>query len=291
MRILVAGSTGLIGSVVAAYLASERHEIVPLVRREPGPGEVGWDPDAGTIDSGGLEGFDAVVDVASMPWPTRWTSAAMRRIRDNRVRSYRLLAEALAGRARRPRVLVCASGQGIYASSGDQRLTEESPVGADFLARLQRDGEAATAPASDAGIRVVHLRLPTVIGGPNLTAMTGNLRPMGDGRQWWSWVALDELPPIVEHVLATETLVGPVNPVSPNPAREAEFVATLGRVVGRRPGRAMPAFLLRLATGEMADALLLASRRIEPHRLLDTGYSFRYPQLEAALRHQLAVVS
>jgi NAD dependent epimerase/dehydratase family enzyme len=158
----------------------------------------------------------------------------------------------------------------------------------DFLAGLQRDGEAATAPATAAGIRVVHLRFPTVIGGANLRAMTGNLRPMGDGTQWWSWVALDELPPIVEHVLATDTLEGAINPVSPNPAREADFVATLGRVVGRRPGRAMPAFLLRLAVGEMADALLLASRRIEPRRLLDTGYAFRYPELEAALRHQLA---
>jgi uncharacterized protein len=288
MRVLVAGSHGLIGSVVAAHLGSGSHEVVRLVRHEPGPGDVRWDPDAGTIDGEGLEGLDAVVDVASMAWPTRWTSAAKRRLHDNRVRSYRLLAEALAGRARRPGVLICASGQGIYPSSGDQVLTEESAVGTDFLAGLQRDGEAAMAPASAAGIRVVHLRFPTVIGGPNLTAMTGNLRPMGDGRQWWSWVALDELPLIVEHVLATDTLGGPINPGSPNPAREAEFVATLGRVVGRRPGRAMPAFLLRLAVGEMADALLLASRRIEPGRLLGTGYVFRYPDLEAALRHQLA---
>ncbi len=288
MRVLVAGSHGLIGSVLAAHLASGGHEIVRLVRHEPGPSEVRWDPDVGTIDGDGLEGFDAAIDVASMAWPTRWTSAAKRQIHDNRVRSYRLLAEALAGRAREPRVLICASGQGIYPSSGDQLLTEESPVGTDFLAGLQSDGEAATAPASAAGIRVVHMRLPTVIGGPNLTSMIANLRPMGDGHQWWSWVALDELPPIVEHVLATGALDGPVNPVSPNPAREAEFVATLGRVVGRRPGRAMPAFLLRLAVGEMADALLLASRRIEPGRLLGTGYEFRYPELEAALRHQLA---
>ncbi len=287
MKVLVAGSRGLIGSVVTRHLASRGHEIVRLVRQEPSPGEVRWDPDADTIDRDGLEGFDAAVDVASMPWPTRWTSAAKKRIYENRVRSYRLLAEALASRARKPRVLVCASGQGIYSSSGDQPLTEESPIGSDFLAGLQRDGEAATGPASAAGIRVVHLRIPSVIGGPSLAAMTGNLRPMGDGRQWWSWVALDELPPIVDHVFATVTLVGPINTVSPNPAREADFVATLGRVVGRRPGRAMPAFMLRLAVGEMADALLLASRRIEPRRLLETGYEFRYPELEAALRHQL----
>ena len=287
MKVLVAGSRGLIGSAVTRHLASAGHEIVRLVREEPSPGEVRWDPDADTIDRDGLEGFDAVVDVASMPWPTRWTAAAKKEIYENRVRSYRLLAEALASRARKPRVLICASGQGIYASSGDQPLTEESPIGSDFLAGLQRDGEAATGPASAAGIRVVHLRIPSVIGGPSLAAITDNLRPMGDGRQWWSWVALDELPLIVDHVFATVTLEGPINTVSPNPARETDFVATLGRVVGRRPGRAMPGFMLRLAVGEMADALLLASRRIEPGRLLETGYEFRYPELEAAFRHQL----
>ena len=287
MRVLIAGAGGLIGSAVAGHLASNGHEVVRLVRHEPGQGEVGWDPDAGTIDADGLEGFDAVIDVASMPWPARWTSAAKRRIYDNRVDSYRLVAEALAGRMRKPEVLVCASGMGIYPSSGDQVLTEESAIGSDFLAGLQRDGEAATAPASAAGIRVVHLRIPSVLGGPNLAAMAKNVRPFGNGRQWWSWVALDEIPPIVEHVLATVTLAGPVNVVSPNPSPEAEFTATLGRILGRRMGRAMPAFLLRLVVGEMADALLLASRRIEPRRLLQTGYEFRYPELEAALRHQL----
>ncbi len=287
MRVLVAGAGGLIGSVVARDLTVKGHEVVRLVRHEPGPAEVRWDPGAGTIDKDGLEGFDAVIDVASMPWPTRWTSAAKKRIYDNRVRSYRLMADALAGLARKPEVLVCASGMGIYPSSGDQPLTEESPTGSDFLASLQRDGEAATAPAATAGIRVVHLRIPSVLGGPNFAAITSNLRPLGSGRQWWSWVALDELPALVEHILGTDALVGAVNVASPNPVRAAEFSATLGRVLGRRPGRSVPAFLLRLVMGEMAEALLLASRRIEPRRLLQTGYEFRYPELEAALRHQL----
>lgn len=289
MRVLIAGAGGLIGSVVVGDLASKGHEIVRLVRREPGPGEVRWDPDAGTIDAEGLEGFDAVIDVATMPWPARWSSAAKRRIYDNRVQSYRLLAEALAACTRKPRVLVCASGMGIYPSSGDRVITEESALGTDFLAGLQRDGEAATAPAAAAGIRIVHLRLPSVLGGPNLEAMAKNLRPMGSGRQWWSWIALDEIPPIMEHVLSTPTLVGPINVVSPNPARAGDVTATLGRVLGRRPGRAMPAFLLHLALGEMADALMLASRRIEPRRLLQSGYRFRYPDLDNALRHQLGV--
>jgi len=287
MRVLVAGAGGLIGSAVAGHFASNGHDVVRLVRHAPGPGEVRWDPDGGTIDVAGLEGFDAVIDVATMPWPTRWTAAAKQCIHDNRVGSYRLLAEALAARRRKPEVFVCASGMGIYPSSGDQVITEESALGSDFLAGLQREGEAATAAASEAGIRVVHLRIPTVLGGPNLDAMTKNLRPLGDGRQWWSWIALDEVPPIVEHVLATPALVGAINVVSPNPERAGEVTATIGRVLCRRPGRGVPAFLLRLTLGEMADALLLASRRIEPRRLLQSGYRFRYPELDAALRHQL----
>lgn len=291
MRVIVAGAGGLLGSAVARDLRANGHEVVRLVRHEPGAGEVRWDPDGGTIDHGGLEGFDAAVDVATMPWPARWTSAAKKRMRDNRVGSYGLLAEALAARTARPRVLVCASGQGIYPSSGDQVLTEDSAIGSGFLADLQRDGEAATAAASAAGIRVVHLRIPTVLGGPNLATMTGNLRVMGGGRQWWSWIALDEFPAIVEHVLVTDTLVGAVNAVSPDPVRAAEFTATLGRVLDRRPGRALPAVLLRLLMGEMAEALLLASRRIEPRRLLQSEYEFRYPELAAALRHQLGATA
>jgi len=289
MRVLIAGAGGLIGSAVAAHLASNGHEIVRLVRREPGVGEVRWDPDGGTIDADGLEGFGAAIDLATKPWPARWTPAAKRNIYANRVRSYRLLAETLATRTRRPEVLLCASGMGIYPSSGDRVITEDSPLGTDFLAGLQRDGEAATVPAMEAGIRIVHLRFPMVIGGPNLAAMTENLRTMGTGHQWWSWIALDEIPPLVDHVLATPSLVGGVNAVSPNPARASEVATTLGRVLGRQLGRRVPAFLLRLSLGEMADALLLASRRIEPRALLQSGYCFRYPELDATLRHQLGI--
>lgn len=291
MRVLIAGAGGLIGSAVASHLASNGHDVARLVRRAPGAGEVRWEPDAGSIDADGLEGFDAVIDVATMPWPARWTAAAKQRIHRNRVGSYRLLAEALAGRTRKPEVFLCASGMGIYPSSGDNVITEQSALGSDFLAGLQRDGEAATAPASEAGIRVVHLRIPTVIGGPNLAAMTRNLRPLGDGLQWWSWIALDEIPPIIEHVIATPDLVGAINVVSPNPLPAGEVTATIGRVLGRRPGRGVPAFLLRLTLGEMAEALLLASRRIEPRRLLQSGYRFRYPELDAALRHQLGTAA
>jgi NAD dependent epimerase/dehydratase family enzyme len=135
------------------------------------------------------------------------------------------------------------------------------------------------------------MRIPTVIGGPSLAAMARNLRASGDGRQWWSWIALDEIPPIIDHVLATPALDGAINVVSPNPEHAGEVTATIGRVLGRRPGRGVPAFLLRLMVGEMADAILLASRRIEPRRLLQSDYRFRYPQLDAAVRHELGAAT
>ncbi len=286
MRILMSGTSGMIGSAVAPYLASQGHEVVRLVRREASAGEVRWDPDVGTIDAAAVEGFDGVVHVASMAWPVRWTPLFKLQIRANRLGTNRLLAETLAACQRKPRVFVFASGMGIYPSSGDEVLAEDGPLGADFLAQLQRDGEAATAPASAAGIRVVPLRIPAVLGGATLRRAVGRI---GDGRQWSSWVSRDELASIVQHVLATDEVVGPVNPVSPNPVRNAEFAATHSRVLGTRPGLPMPAFLLRLMVGEIADALILASRRIEPRRLLATGYQFRFPDLEAALRHELNV--
>ena len=173
---------------------------------------------------------------------------------------------------------------GIYPSSGDQIITEESALGADFLATLQRGGEAAAERASAAGIRVVNLRIPPVLGGAALRRKIGRI---GDGRQWCSWVARDELASIVKHVLTTEKLVGPVNSVSPNPLPNVEYVATLSRALGTRPGLPLPAWVLRLMLGEMGEALILASRRMAPCILLDTGYQFRYAALESALHHEL----
>jgi len=291
MRILISGTSGLIGSAVAAQLESQGHGITRLVRRAPGLGQVRWDPDVGMIEAAQLEGFDGVVHLASMSWARRWTSGFKMQIRHNRLRTNSLLAEALAACTRRPRVLVCASGQGAYGSSGDQILTEDSPVGTDFLATLQRDGEAATAPASAAGIRVAHLRIPTVLGGPDLAAMAKNVRRIGNGQQWFSWIARDEMPGVVHHVLVTDAVSGPVNAASPNPVRYADLVAASARVLGRKPGAPVPAFLLRLALGEMADALILASRRLEPSKLLASGYRFHLPDLEGALRHELASAS
>jgi uncharacterized protein len=287
-RILVTGAGGMIGSAVAPYLAQQGHTVVRLVRRTPGMNEVHWDPDAGTIEAAKLDGFDGVVHVASLPQARR-TSAFIKRWRENHIVTNRLLAETLAHCQEKPRVLVCASAQGIYPPSGDQFLAEDNAVGTDYLAELLRDGEQATTPASEAGIRVVHLRIPTVLSGTSLAAMNANIQRLGTGRQWFSWVARDEMTSIVQHARVTDTLAGPVNACSPNPVRNTEFFATLARVLGRTPRLSMPAFVLRLMLGGMADALILASRRLVPQRLLETGYAFRFAEIEAALRHELAL--
>jgi uncharacterized protein len=285
MKILIAGSNGMIGSTVAPYLASQGHEITRLVRRQASEGEVRWDPDAGSIDAAGLEGLDGVVNVASMPWPMRWNGEAKKKMIANRMSTNGLLARMLAACRRKPQVLVCASGMAIYPSSGDQWITEDNPTGSDFLANLQRAGETAAMQASNAGIRVVNLRIPPVLGGAMLQRSMGRI---GSGQQWSSWIGRDELASIINFVLLKDELAGPVNPVSPNPLRNTDFAAIHSRVLSARSGAAIPAFVIRLMLGEMATALILASRRIEPRKLLDAGYSFRFPGLETALRHELA---
>lgn len=292
MKVLIAGASGLIGSAAASFLAEQGHEVIRLVRREAGSGEVRWDPDGRTIDAAGLEGLDAVVHVASMSWSGRWTPVFKQRIRENHVGTIRLIAEALTHCQRKPAVLICASGMGIYPPSGDRVITEDSPLGTDFLARLQCDGETAAIPAAAAGIRVVHLRIPMVLGGPNLAMLAANARRgfgrLGSGRQWCSWISRDELASIIHFCITCEAMGGPINAVSPKPATNAEFTETLARILDCKPRVAIPAFLPRLMLGEMADVLALASRRIEPRRLLAAGYAFRYPDLETALQHEFA---
>jgi uncharacterized protein (TIGR01777 family) len=278
----------MIGSAVTQRLTESGHEVTRLVRHAPGPGEVCWNPDAGEIDTAGLDGFDGVVHLATMPWPMRWTGKAKKMIRSNRLSTNRLLAESLAGCKHKPRVLVCASGMGYYPSSGDTLLTEDSPAGTSFIASLQKDGEAATSPASVAGIRVVHLRIPPVLGGRALQQMG---LQAGDGQQWASWVGRDELASIIEFALTTKTLVGPINAVSPNPLRNSVFATITAHALGKKLGSAMPAFLVRLVMGEMGEQFLLASRRIRPAKLLAAGYTFRFPELEEALRHELGIIA
>ncbi len=284
MKILISGSNGMVGAAVAPFLANQGHEVVRLVRRKPGPGEVWWDPDAGQIDAAGLEGFDGVVHLASMPWPMRWTAEAKQQLRDNRLATNRLLAESLAKCQHKPKVLICASGMGYYPSSGDEVLTEDCPAGTSFLAGLQQAGEAATAPASQAGIRVVHLRIPPVLGGAALKRAGFQA---GNGQQWASWVGRDELASIIDFALRTETLTGPVNAVSPNSMHNADFARTASQALGHKWGGSMPAFLVRLTMGEMGEEFMLSSRRMQPAKLLAAGYRFRFPELDHALQHEV----
>lgn len=300
MLVAVTGSTGLVGGALAPRLAAGGHRVVRLVRSTttallPGERAVSWDPDAGAIDSTGLVGVDAVVHLAGESIARgRWTEARKRRIRASRVGSTRLLAEALARLARPPRVLVAASATGYYGDRGDLVLREDSAPGSGFLAGVCREWEAAAEPAARRGIRVVHLRIGLVLSrdGGALAALLTPFRlgaggPVGSGAQWWSWITLDDLLGAILHALATEPLAGPVNAVAPNPVTNREFAKTLGRVLRRPALLPLPAFAARLVLGEMAGALLLASARVVPARLQATGYAFREPALEGALRREL----
>jgi uncharacterized protein (TIGR01777 family) len=296
MRVLVSGSSGFIGRAVVRFLNDAGHEVVRLVRSPaPTAGRVSWDPVADRIDTAGMAGVEGVVHLAGEPLAdTRWTPEKKVRIRESRVRGTRLLAEALAKLAPPPAVLVSASAIGYYGNRGDEVLTEASAGGRDFLAAVCRDWEAAAQPAAIAGIRVVNPRIGQVLGkaGGMLARMLPIYRlgaggPLGSGRQWMSWIALDDLLGAVRLMLTNDGISGPVNLVSPHPTRNAEFARSLGRVLGRPAVLPAPAFALRLAFGELADDALLASQRVLPARLEAAGFAFRYPQLEAALRHAL----
>lgn len=294
MKVLISGATGLIGSALVPELEAEGHTITRLSRSRAGADTIRWDPSAGTID-GDLEGTEAVVHLAGESIAQgRWNPEKKRRILDSRVQGTRLLAEGVAALPEPPKVMVSTSAVGYYGDRGDEVLTEESASGADFLARVCREWEAAAEPARRAGIRVVYPRLGIVLspeGGALGTTLPifklGGGGKIGSGRQWWSWVALDDVVGSIVHALTEEDVEGPVNVGSPNPMTNAEYTKVLGRVLGRPTVLPLPAPAARIMLGEVADALLLASQRMEPAKLEATGYDFRYPQLEGALRHLL----
>ncbi len=295
MKVLVSGARGLVGSALVPELERSGHIVTRLTRSESAPGEaIRWDPSAGSMDVSQLEGTQAVVHLAGENIQDRWTPQKKARIRESRVRGTRLLAESLARLSEKPEVMVCASASGYYGNRGNELLTEESAPGSMFLSEVCREWEAAADPARQAGIRVVNTRFGIVLS-PREGAL-GRTLPvfklgaggrLGSGRQWWSWVAIDDVVGAILHSLNTDSLSGPVNVASPNPLTNAEYTQILGRVLERPTLFLVPAPALRLALGQVADELLLVSFRMEPAKLKETGYNFRYPELEGALRHLL----
>jgi len=295
MHIAVSGSSGLVGSALVPFLTEGGHRVTRLVRRPAGGDDVAWDIAQGVKELPRLEGVDAVVHLAGENIAAgRWTAARKETIRRSRVEGTRRLCESLVRLSRRPKVLVSASAVGFYGNRGEEMLREDSAPGSDFLAQVCREWEAATEPASRAGIRVVQLRFGMILS-PAGGALKKMLLPfklgaggrIGSGTQYVSWIGIDDVAGVIHHAIVTEFLRGPVNAVAPTPVTNAEYTRTLARVLSRPAIVPMPAFAARLAFGEMADALLLASQRVMPSRLQATGYRFKHPELDGALRHLL----
>jgi uncharacterized protein len=308
MRILISGSTGLVGSALLPRLSREGHTVVKLVRpTPPNPNAadqsdrshfeaVSWSPQDGTLGER-AEGADAIVHLAGVSIAHgRWNPARKKALRDSRVAATGRLIESLKMLTHPPRIFIAASAIGFYGNRGDEELTESSAPGTDFLAQLCVDWEAESSRASEFGARVVQLRSGVILardGGAlpqiALPFRFGAGGPVGSGRQWMSWIALDDVTGIVSYALAKAEMIGPYNVVAPQPARNADFARALGRVLHRPAFLPAPAFALRLALGEMADALLLSSQRVLPQKIAQTTYRFAHPQLEGALRSALKI--
>ena len=299
MHILVSGSTGFVGTAITETLGRQGHAIVRLVRpasRQIGAGgaraeTVAWDPAAGRFDADAAEGADALIHLAGASIADgRWNASRKKLLRTSRVDATRQLFGVLGKLQRPPRVVVAASAIGYYGNRGDETLTETSAPGSDFLAGLCREWEAETARASEFGARVVNLRFGIVLAahGGALPRMAlpfklGAGGRLGDGRQWMSWVALPEVVGIVQFALENPGLAGPVNVATPNPVQNKDFTRMLAKTLRRPALFPAPAFALRLALGEMADALLLVSQKVLPSRLAESGYRFQQPDLGEAL--------
>jgi len=296
MSVVVTGASGLVGSALVPYLTTGDHRVVRLTRGAArGDDEVHWDAESSSATLARLDGIDAVVHLAGENIASgRWTADRKRRIMGSRARGTRVLCEALAALPRPPRVLVSASAIGIYGNRGDELLDESSSEGTGFLADVCRAWESATEPLARRGTRIVHLRFGVVLTptGGALAQMLPPFRiglggPIGSGDQWVSWIAIDDLLDAIHHAVVSPSLEGAVNAVAPNPVRNSDLAAAIGRALHRPAIVPVPAPVIRLALGELADALLLSSTRVEPARLVADGHVFRAPDVDAALAQVL----
>lgn len=296
LRIAIAGAHGLIGTSLGYLLTTGGHEVVPMVRTagDTSVGAIQWRPEAGTVDAEALSTVDAVVNLAGEPILGRWSETRKKRIRDSRVEGTRLLAQTLARAQHKPRTLVCASAIGYFGDRGEEELTEQSDAGAGFLAEVCQEWEAAAKPAAEAGIRVAHTRFGLVLH-PQGGALKQMLPPfrlglggvIGSGKQYWSWISLNDVTAILYRAIYDDALSGPINLVSPQPVTQRHFAKTLNRVLGRPTILSVPRLAAKLAIGELAEEGILASQRVFPQKLIDAGYAFHDPQLEPALRQML----
>jgi len=295
-RILVSGVSGPIGAALLPALRTSGWSVVRLVRggtagRSSDNAQIAWDP-AGALAPEAVSGFDAVIHLAGESIFGRWTAAKKRKIRDSRVLGTLNLASALARAERKPKVFVCGSAIGYYGNRGDEVLSEESAVGKGFLAEVCREWEEAAAPAMQAGIRTAHLRTGIVLS-PKGGALGAMLLPFkmglggrtGDGRQWMSWIDVQDMVGAIHHILKNDLLQGPVNMVAPKPVTNAEFTKTLASVLSRPAIFPVPRFAVKLAFGEMGETVLLGSQRVEPTQLVTSGYPFRFRELRASLEN------
>ncbi|MFZ5434186.1 MAG: TIGR01777 family oxidoreductase [Calditrichota bacterium] len=296
-RVLVSAASGLLGSALCAYLTTGGHEVTRLVRRQPDPAEkeIFWDPAEGLINADDLEDFDAVVHLSGENIATgHWNAARKQRIWSSRVDSTRLLCDALAKTKHPPQVVVCASGSGYYGNGGDRSLTEDSPAGRDcFFVNLVREWEGATQPAAEAGIRVVNTRIGVVLtpAGGALQAMLPAFK-LGLGAstgtwQYTGWLSLDDLIGIILHAIFTENLSGPVNAVSPTPVTQRELAKTIGGVLHKPAPFSVPSFVIRFIFSPQLAEAMAWTQKLVPQKLQNSGYTFRHPDLHAALRHLL----
>jgi len=290
MKIAVTGAGGLVGSRLVPFLKKGGHEVIPIVRRKASGDGIHWDPYRQELDTENLADVDALVHLSGENIAGRWTAEKKRKIRESRVAVTRFLCDRLLQMEDPPPTVVAASAIGFYGDRGNDYLTEDDDGGSGFLASVTAEWEAATHSAIEEGIRVVNLRIGVVLS-PEGGALQKMLLPfkiglggtIGDGRQYWSWITIDDLIGIIQHAIKTDYLIGPVNAVVPEAVTNAEFTKVLGKVLSRPTLLPMPAFAARLAFGEMADALLLSSTRVEPTRLLKTEFEFRHPDLEEGL--------